>query len=44
MDSQPRIATVGDLIRNAANQFAEREAFRSFGVPLTYRKDRKSVV
>src|SRR6266542_2129497 len=38
MDQEPRIATVADLIRNAARDFADCEAFRSLGVPLTYRE------
>jgi long-chain acyl-CoA synthetase len=32
-----RMTTDADLIRNAARAFADREAFRSFGVSLSYR-------
>ena len=37
-EAQPRVSTVADLIGNAAREFADREAFRSFGVSLTYRE------
>ncbi len=37
-EAQPRVSTVADLIGNAAREFADRAAFRSFGVSLTYRE------